>query len=139
MLCHNLSDLILGHLHIGHLFLAVFKDFHHRLILTDADAAGLGYGDIFKASLGNFFGEALQYRTGTCRNTAGSHAHYHPNVVLGVMADAHLILHLVPQRLKLCQTFHALVTPFDAVSPGTGSGCSGRSRLSYFIKQDSCL
>ena len=96
MALHYLQGFIRVHLYIGNLFLAGLHDLHNGLILAQADAAGLGYGNLVRKSAGLYLlGKSVKDRSGACRNSAGSHANHNPDMVVVLSPEIYLALHPV--------------------------------------------
>ena len=64
--------------------------FHHRLILADADAAGLGNYHILQVALGHLVHHGGEHWTGAGGNAAGGHTHQNPDAVVGLFPQADL-------------------------------------------------
>ena len=95
VLFENFLCLFGGHLDIGDLLLVGLEDLDDRLELADADAAGLGDGDLVgEALLVDFLNESRKDGTSARGDAAGRHADDYSDVARA-FAQNDLVLHLL--------------------------------------------
>ena len=102
MIVDNLNCHFGSHFYISNLFFTGFVDLDDRLVLADADTAGLGDGHVLQVPFGNLFGKGGQHRPCAGCDSAGSHTHNHTDISFRVITNADFAFHGIAKSLKLC-------------------------------------
>ena len=103
---HNFSGFFRGHFDVSGFGPIGVKNLDDGLILTDADTAGLGDGNIFQAVFLNLFDESGEDGTGSGGDAAGGHADDNVGLVRIVLTQMDTSLYTVTDSLQLFQALH---------------------------------
>ena len=111
MLFYHFFRFLRRHLDVGDLLFAGRKHFHNRLILAQADAAGLCDNYIIQSLFPHQLRQAVEYRPGAAGNAAGGHTDNHTGLISVRFAHADLSLHPFTDRFEFFQRFHIANPP----------------------------